>query len=317
MPVDNMMKMIENQGYLHKCLSKNLCENDKKITYNALRERLYSIKAESEPGLDFSGAGYEISLIIEKVCGFSRAKILSLGDFDYNGELPADKLRELEEMLDRRINMREPLQYILGEWGFMGHMFSVGSGCLIPRADTEILCEYAIANIPAGGTFADLCSGSGCIAVSVLMARPDIKQAAAAEISPDALRYLKANAENHGVADRLEIIEADITAEILPGRKFDMILSNPPYIPTRDIQNLAPELSFEPSLALDGGSDGLDIIRKIIELYPKKVKPNGKIVIEFGYDQSAAVSGILSAHGFAHKILTDYGANSRAAAIDI
>lgn len=303
------MKISEKNSAFCNCITYS-----NMYTYSSMCSQL------CENGAEFSDAAYEVSLIIEYVTGFSRAKILADRDFDYL-TLPDGAAEKIFSMIERRVKLHEPLQYILGEWGFMGHFFKVGEGCLIPRPDTELLCEYAIKKIPQNGTFADLCSGSGCIAISVLLERPDIQRAAAVEISPDALKYLRENAENLGVSDRLEIICGDVTEDIFKdsekSEKFDMIVSNPPYIPAEDVKKLAPELSYEPQLALDGGDDGLDIIRKIIEIYPKHIKSGGEIVIEFGFDQPDAVSRILSSLGYRHTIMKDYGGNSRAVTIII
>lgn len=303
--------MPEKPGNLHNCVKNENCEYCKKFTHSEMSRLL------REGGIDPLSAMVEPGLMIEKVTGFNTAKILADRYFDY-ATLPEEQVKLLLSMIERRTKRHEPLQYILGEWGFMGHMFNVGEGCLCPRPDTELLCEYAISNIPENGTFADLCSGSGCIAVSVLLERSDIRSACAAELSSDAMKYLRQNAEKHGVLDRLEIISADVTERIFAdGRKFDMILSNPPYIPTGDIAGLDAEVQFEPVLALDGGLDGLDIIRKIVEIYPEHVKGSGKIAIEFGFDQSGAVGEIVAGYGYKYEILKDYGGNYRTVVVSV
>jgi len=272
-------------------------------------------------GIDLGAAQNEAVILIESTAGIGRTRILLNRDIDYAAEFP-QSAEVLSAAVARRMN-REPLQYILGEWDFMASTFKVGPGCLIPRADTEIICEKAIADIPTGGTFADLCTGSGCIAISILLARPDIKSAAAVEISLEAAEYARENARRLGVSDRLNFVIADVTADVFGSEDFfDMIISNPPYIPTNDVQNLDKELFYEPSLALDGGGDGLDIVRSILEIYPAHVKNSGVILIEFGYDQRDAVESILrgsNAQGrkFTYKFLSDFGKNDRAVFVKI
>ena len=290
-------------------MNNSIIGTDGTLTFRDIAEQLCA------SGIDSDAARRESAVIIESVLGITKSELLLNRDINLAAAFP-HLIDVLEAAVKRRVN-REPLQYILGEWDFMNSTFKVGAGCLIPRADTEIICEKAIAQIPHGGTFADLCTGSGCIAISILLARTDIKTAVAVELSPEAAEYARENARNLGVEDRLTIITADVTGIVFsPEDMFDMIISNPPYIPARDVDNLAPELFFEPRLALDGGGDGLDIVRSIFDIYPAHINEGGAILIEFGYDQRAGVEEIIRsanfARAFSYEFLSDYGNNDRA-----
>ena len=203
----------------------------------------------------------------------------------------------LESAVKRRLS-HEPLQYILGKWSFYGHIFEVNEHCLVPRPDTEILVDAAVRTLPRGAHIVDLCTGSGCIAISVLKARPDIT-ADALELYPDTLALATRNAEALGVTDRFTPILADVLHEgcqILAERgPYDAILSNPPYIPTRVVDTLSPEVAHEPRVALDGGEDGLTFYRAILKNYPSLLRPNGHILLEMGWDQAEALKSLASA----------------------
>ena len=213
----------------------------------------------------------------------------------------------LDEALARRLR-REPLAYILGEAPFYRSVLAVGEGCLIPRADTERLVEIAIRELPHGAHFADLCTGSGAIAVTVLSERPDTT-AFAVDVSESALRYAAENAARLGVADRLTLARLDLLKEIPEGR-FDAILSNPPYIPSEVVPTLSPEVGHEPSLALDGGEDGLVFYRRLLSFSPC-LREGGFFLFECGYDQEVAMAALAEAHGMSHTPFYDYGKNYR------
>jgi len=210
-----------------------------------------------------------------------------------------------------RLNNREPLAYILGEWYFFKEKYIVTPDVLVPQPDTEILVENAIKKIPSNSNFIDLCTGSGCIAISVLASRPDLS-ATAIDISPAALKTAAKNASLNGVADRINFICADITAEnfasnFLSGKKFSALLSNPPYINSDIIDTLEPEVRAEPRIALDGGNDGLKFYRVINGIYDKILLTSSVIILEIGYDQKEAVKSILGDG----QIIRDYSGNDR------
>ena len=256
----------------------------------------------------------EASLLLEHFAGVSYATLLS--DRDRTYDIPA-----LNEAIARR-RTREPLQYILGAWEFCGHRFSVNEHCLIPRPDTEILVEEAIRRLPAGAKFADLCTGSGCIAVATLCHRPDT-QAVALELYEETLALATENARANGVGERFSPICADLLSggvdALAAHAPFDAILSNPPYIRTADIEGLSEEVHKEPHAALDGGEDGLIFYRAILRDYAAMVKAGGLILFEIGYDQAEDLCGLCAAYLPCAdvEIIRDLGGRDRVVAITL
>ena len=182
----------------------------------------------------------------------------------------------------------KPLAHIIGEAEFMGRLFSVGPTVLIPRPETEELVEETIKNLPLKrpSRILDLCSGSGCIAISLSFTFPSA-EIIGADISPEALQVARKNAENMNLGKKVNFVQSDIFENI--EGKFDFIISNPPYIPTDVIATLSPEVRNEPRLALDGGPDGLEVIRKIISSAPSYLEPGGLLALEIGCAQSEKV----------------------------
>ncbi len=209
---------------------------------------------------------------------------------------------------ERRIK-GEPLQYILGEWEFFGLKFSVGEGVLIPRADTEILVEEAIKIIGNKEmNVLDLCSGSGAVAIAV--EKHTNARVTAIEKSEKAFSYLQRNIELNNVG--VKAVKGDIFGEFDFPEKFDLILSNPPYIETEVIETLQKEVLYEPKMALDGGKDGLIFYKRILEYWSKMLKPNGIVAVEIGYDQMTRVTNLFVDNGFDEiKQLKDYSGNQR------
>lgn len=190
----------------------------------------------------------------------------------------------IEDIVARRLN-GEPLQYILGNTEFYGYIINTDKRVLIPRMDTEILVEQALKNIKKDSLVLDLCTGSGCIAIAVK--GESNAKVSAIDISQDALNLAKENAELNKVD--IEFIESDMFTA-LQDRKFDVIISNPPYIKKKDIETLDREVKdFEPVLALEGGEDGLDYYRKISAECEKYLNENGKLFMEVGIDQAKDV----------------------------
>lgn len=182
----------------------------------------------------------------------------------------------------------KPLAHIIGEAEFMGRLFSVGPTVLIPRPETEELVEETIKNLPLKqpSRILDLCSGSGCIAISLAFTFPSA-EIIGADISPEALQVARKNAENMNLGKKVNFVQSNIFENI--DGEFDFIISNPPYIPTDVIATLSPEVRNEPRLALDGGSDGLDVIRKIISSAPAHLVDGGLLSLEIGCAQSEKV----------------------------
>ncbi len=229
----------------------------------------------------------------------SRAAALAGGDFQNP---------DLEAAIRRRCS-REPLAYILEQWDFMGQTFRLSPECLIPRSDTELLCSLLIRSLPKGGRFADLCTGSGCIAISALLAREDAS-GVAVELYPETLAVAADNARLHNVQDRLALIQGDIF-EMEPIGSFDWIVSNPPYVTAQEMKSISPEVALEPARALTDGGDGLAFYRCIFDRYPKYLRTGGAIAVEIGWQQADAVCGIVRETGMEPTVLQDLEGRDR------
>ena len=236
--------------------------------------------------------------------------------FDPTAQIP-DPDGTLQSALTRR-EAREPLQYILRTWFFWRQEYEVSPDCLVPRPDTEILLEVALKHLPDAGRLIDLCTGSGCIAISLLCERQDL-QAVAVELSAPTLALAQRNANKNGVTpDRLAFYQGDVLhPDFLDAvGTFDVILSNPPYIPTGDLATLPIETRQEPMLALDGGEDGLLFYRRMLRPdYRALLKPGGCFLFEIGYDQGDALRALAAEHELSCHIIKDYGGNDRVARI--
>jgi release factor glutamine methyltransferase len=207
---------------------------------------------------------------------------------------PEQRLNAVESILFKAVIKRraahEPFQYISGVQEFYGLDFAVTPEVLIPRPETEIVVETAINEFKGRKDvrFCEIGAGSGCISVSILVNLPN-SIAVASDISPAALEATAKNAEMHHVSDRLRLVLSDVF-ESLSDEAFDMLVSNPPYVPELDIETLQAEVrSFEPHLALSGGADGLDIIKRIVAESAKYLKEKGLLLMEIGWDQSETV----------------------------
>lgn len=212
-----------------------------------------------------------------------------------------------EVMIDRR-SARVPLQQILGSQEFMGLTFRVTPDVLIPRQDTETLVEEALKVVKPGMKVLDLCTGSGCIIVSIVHNVPEV-EGTATDISKQALLVAKENAKLNQVSVTFE--RSDLFDNVTG--TYDVIVSNPPYIRTGEVVKLMPEVQeFEPMEALDGKEDGLYFYRKIIKECKAYLKPGGHILFEIGYDQGEAVSGLLKEAGFKNvTVIKDLAHNDR------
>lgn len=214
--------------------------------------------------------------------------------------VPDDAEMRIRDLTARRCK-GEPLQYLLGEWEFWGYPFRVGEGVLIPRPDTETLIEDVLGICRRNGLdspkIADLCSGSGCIAVTLKKELPRA-EVCAVELSEAALPYLRDNVKRNNADVR--VIAADVLSEQtrqLVG-ETDIIVSNPPYLTADEMTELSPEVLREPSMALYGGADGLDFYRALTKMWKKSLKKGGFLFYEFGMDQHEAVGRILGENGF-------------------
>lgn len=206
----------------------------------------------------------------------------------------------------QRLEEHEPLAYILGEWYFYDEKYIVSPDVLVPQPDTEILVEQAVKLIPSDSVFVDLCTGSGCVAISVLCHRPDLR-AVAVDISRDAIEIARGNAVLNGVADRVEFVCADLFGEDFTIPECRAVLSNPPYVRSDIIPTLSEEVLAEPHIALDGGDDGLVFYRRIKELYDCQLHDGTLVLLEIGYDQADEVKAIFGGG----SVKKDYGGNDR------
>lgn len=224
------------------------------------------------------------------------------------------------EALSRAVMRRcehYPLQYILGKWEFYRQVYEVNEHCLIPRSDTEILVEEAIKRLPHGAHFLDLCTGSGCIAISTLAERRDTT-AIAIDLFAKTLAVARRNAVQNGVDARITLLEADALKAppaTLSREGFDAILANPPYIRQTVMADLQREVLFEPTAALCGGIDGLDFYRTILKNWCVLLRPRGFILFEIGYDQGEEIKTLAAQNGFSCTVRQDLGGNDRVAVL--
>lgn len=223
----------------------------------------------------------------------------------------AAEAARLSALAERRA-AREPLQYILGEWDFMDFTLKVGPGVLCPRADSEIVCESALALLQGRErpVVYDLCAGTGCLGLGIARHSPGAL-VTCVEKSPEAWHYLTANTAQTGV----RTVQADVFTyyKTLPAEGADLIISNPPYLTGAEMRALMPETAQEPAMALDGGADGLDFYRLLTEKYRDAVRPGGWLVLEIGYTQGPAVLALGAACGWVNtSCRKDYGGNDRA-----
>lgn len=250
-------------------------------------------------------AAYDAKILIEHCFALRYSDIIMNSDIAF-GE---DKVSQFNILLDERISGR-PLQYIVGKWEFMGLEFEVGEGVLIPRSETEMLVEYALQKLKGrdNPVVFDLCSGSGCIGLSLKKLMPSAR-VFMVEISDGALKFLERNRENLGAAKETCVIKGDILKgfeafSALP--KPDVILSNPPYIKREEIKELQSEVQREPSLALDGGEDGYDFYRVLADKWLPYINENGFIAVECGEEQASDIASMFSRHFVETEILNDF-----------
>ncbi len=229
------------------------------------------------------------------------------------------KDEELPKIIDEAFDKRKrgiPLQYITGEAWFYGNRFTVTPDCLIPQPDTEHLVELALSNACKTPTILDLCSGSGCIAISILKENVTAK-AVAVDISQPALDIAQKNALLNGVSNRVRFIKADVLHNDLQELigTADIIVSNPPYINTDVIPTLSAEVQNEPHIALDGGADGMIFYRHFLGELAPHMRRDALMLLEIGYDQSERIAEICQAHNLNYRFHKDFGGNIRIAEI--
>ena len=303
-------------------------------------------------------AALDARLLLEHFCGIDTNRLLAEPGMPVSDDLRNAFLKGIE-----RRAAREPLAYIVGEQSFMGLPFIVSEDVLIPEQDTENLVEEALRLIDDGSRILDLCTGSGCILLSLLHYTNGCI-GVGTDLSEKALEIARRNASAHGLSDQTVWLQGDLFDALDPLNKkdnddkdnkrenykiednkreenrddqaeksteseksesgfpgmsytsgYDMIISNPPYIPTSVIDTLQPEVRCaQPRMALDGGGDGLDFYRRIIREAPAHLVVGGRLLLEIGYDQAEAVSDLLREAGYyGIEILKDYGGNDRIA----
>ncbi len=256
--------------------------------YIAVRNALRSAGVEE--------ANVEARLIVASASGKTTAKLLQ--DMRLYATDAVEK--KAADMLSRRL-AGEPVAYITGVWEFRGLPMEVTPDVLIPRIDTEVLAEEAINWLTRNrrdGRVLDLCSGSGCIGCAIADALPQC-QVVLADISPEAIELSRRNVARNGLAGRVSYMLTDATKAppVMSGR-FDIIVSNPPYIPSFEILTLdASVRDYEPIWALDGGEDGLNFYRSIVENWLPSLRSGGALMFEVGEEQAGPVKEIMRAHG--------------------
>ncbi len=259
-----------------------------------LREITHALAAELQDA-QIPDAGFEAGCMTASVCG---------ADYRQKPEqaVSETEAEALHALCKKRMNGR-PLQYLLGEWEFYGLPFFVGDGVLIPRQDTETLADYALRLLQpiAAPRVLDLCSGSGCLAITMQHARPDAA-VTAIEREAKALSYLRRNAARNRTA--ITIIEGDVLDPALAASfaDYDLILCNPPYLTAEDLRCLQREVAFEPRTALDGGEDGLLFYRQLPVLWRTALHTGGTLAFEIGMGQETAVSAFLTDAGYAAPV---------------
>ena len=222
----------------------------------------------------------------------------------------AAEAARLSALAERRA-AREPLQYILGEWDFMDFTLKVGPGVLCPRADSEIVCESALALLQGRErpVVYDLCAGTGCLGLGIMRHSPGAL-VTCVEKSPEAWRYLTANTAQTGV----RTVQADVFTyyKTLPAEGADLIISNPPYLTAAEMEQLQPEVAQEPAMALEAGEDGLVFYRALAQHYKNALCPGGALVLEIGWQQREAVCALLAENGWTDiRCIQDFGGNDR------
>lgn len=250
---------------------------------------------------------------------------------NFERDLAPAETDELRDLVKRR-GLREPLQHIIGSTSFWGFEIAVNRHALVPRPETELLAELGWQflserrpparpdnessehAVPEAGapTALDFGTGTGCIAI-VLAAKCPNAKITALDVSPDALALARKNAERNQVSERIDFLQSDGFASLKPGTYFDLIISNPPYIASAEIAALEPEVrDFDPRLALDGGTDGLDFYRRLAKEAGAFLRPEGKIMVEFGDGQAAGLQSIFETEKWiVEEVKEDYSQRAR------
>jgi len=257
------------------------------------RQQFHQLQKTAEDKLRSAGievAATEVQIILETLLDVERVQVHL-----YGAELINDKIeQDFHRIVEKRCG-RHPLQYILGEMYFYGRRFLVNPDVMVPTPETELLCELAIGYIRnenlEAAEILDVGVGSGVISVTIACELPEV-WLTAVDISQDAIGAARRNAALHEVGGRINFIKSDIFSNLPQDTKYDLILSNPPYISEKEYAELSPEVLADPKISLLGGVDGLDIIRKLISDAPDYLKPKGRLLFEIGYNQAEIAAKI-------------------------
>jgi len=232
----------------------------------------------------------ENRILLCQATGLTRVQLITQAE----RPLSLEEARRLSDLVQRRLD-GEPIAYIVGRREFFGLDFHVNDAVLIPRPDTELIVELALARLPANGRMLDMGTGSGAIAVAAAHTRPDAR-VTALDLSEAALQVAQRNAASNGA--KVRFLRSDWFAALGADERFELIASNPPYIAAGDSHLSQGDLRFEPAGALTDHADGLSALRAIVEGGPRYLEPGGWLLLEHGYDQAAAVRALLLAQGF-------------------
>jgi release factor glutamine methyltransferase len=252
----------------------------------------------------------QAELLLAQVLKLPRMKLY----LNFERSLAEPEVNALREFVKRR-GTREPLQHILGTTSFCGLEIAVNRHVLVPRPETELLAELGwkfLSTCPQPATALDFGTGSGCIAIALATKCP-LARFTALDISPEALQMAQQNAQQNAVADRIEFLRGDGFSALNGQAPFDLIVSNPPYIPAAEIATLQPEVKdFDPHTALDGGMDGLDFYRQLSMGARTFLKQNGRLMVEFGDGQAAELKNIFEAQMWiVESVREDYSHRQR------
>lgn len=251
------------------------------------------VKILTDAGIEENEANIEVRLLIEHFAGYGIADIIM------GKKLTDENLKIVEQKARLRAKTRQPIQYIIGQADFMGEKFIVNENVLIPRDETEILVRKAVEVIEKCGfkSVLDICTGSGIIAC--MIAKLTDSTVIGSDISTEAIEVAFKNMENLGLFNRALFRKSDLFSKIREDEKFDMIISNPPYIPYSKKSTIQKEVTFEPDIALyTNDSDGLEFYKKIISEAPAYLNKGGFLLFELGINESMNVAELMKAHGF-------------------
>jgi release factor glutamine methyltransferase len=214
---------------------------------------------------------------------------------DFDKPIGEEELARYRELVRRRAE-GEPTAYLIGRREFYGRPFRVDPRVLVPRPETELLVEVALAALPAGGRALDLCTGSGCVAISLALAGKEAR-VVATDVSEEALAVARENATALGAV--VDFATGDLWSAVHGPERFDVVASNPPYIPAKELAGLPREVRREPCIALDGGEDGLAVLRRIVEGAPARLRPGGTLCLEMHESHFEPLPALCRSAGFA------------------